>query len=54
MVAARAAPKVGLWAWTFVGVVATLIIIATMVAALNEILRPWAAPCTSTPSSCWW
>lgn len=33
-------PKAGLWAWTFVGLVAALAIIVTALAAVNEIMLP--------------
>jgi predicted PurR-regulated permease PerM len=33
-------PKAGIWAWTFVGVIAALVIIVTALAAVNEIVLP--------------
>ena len=33
-------PTVGLWAWTFIGLVASLVIIAAAVSAVNEIMLP--------------
>ena len=39
-VAISAIPKLGLWAWTFIGLVVTLIIMATVLAAVNEIVLP--------------
>lgn len=35
-----AVPRLGLWAWTFVGVVVTLTIMAAVLAAVNEIVLP--------------
>lgn len=37
---ARSMPRAGLWAWTFVGLVASLAIVITALAAVNEIVLP--------------
>ena len=39
-VVVSAIPKVGAWAWTFVGVIATLAILTAALAAVNEIMLP--------------
>lgn len=35
-----AIPKLGAWAWTFVGVIASLAILTAVLAAINEIMLP--------------